>query len=576
MFRSGLVKAIAKAGVEEKLVEQLLEVPPHKQMGDFALPCFKLAAVMKKSPAAIAQELREKIPLPQGFSKAEAKGPYINFYLDEGKFSSLVIAEILREKGKYGLARPTGEKIIVEYCQANPMKAFHIGHVRNIVLGEAISRLFEASGRKVFRANYGGDVGPHVSKTLYAYRELSHMPEPKDVFEKGKWLGDLYASGAKAVREDEEQGGSKGLEQKMRDMVVALEKGRDKWLVADWKRLRKASLKYFDGIYTELGTEFDRIILESEVEKEGIKIAHRLLEQGFAIKDQGAVLVDLEEQGLGKFLILKSDGAALYSSKDLALAKLKKEKIKAGISYNVVGAEQTHYFRQLVKTLDILNESGPRPEYCKTVALHYELVRLESGKMSSREGNVITYYELYSEVFAKTLVETMQRHPSWKKGKLEATAKAIGLAAIKFGMLAHDRNSVITFNWEKATAIEGETGPFILYSYARANSILRKAGKLAKAKPGKIMLTHEKEKTLVSMLAAFRGKVGEAAEQSNPHKIAFYLLKLSQEFNSFYHEVPVLQAEKEKAVQRLALVKAVAQILENGLWLLNIEPITEM
>lgn len=567
LFREEIVKAISTAGLEEKIVEEILEVPSRKELGDFALPCFKLAKELGKNPVEISHELQKKIVLPKGFSRAEVKGAYINFFLDEWRLAQQVIQEINTKKQKYGIEKQKGRRVIVEYCQANPMKAFHVGHVRNIVLGEAIARLFEASGKNVYRMNYGGDVGTHVSKTLYSYQELKHRPEPKGIVEKGKWLGEIYSAGAKAVRENEV------LEQKMRDMVVALEK-KDKKLVPAWKKLRKISLKYFDSIYKELGVKFGRVIMESEVEKEGIKIAQSLLEQKIAVKDKGAVLVDLTEHSLGKFLILKSDGAALYSSKDLALAKLKKKEYGAEKSYYVVGAEQAFYFRQLGKTIELLNER--KNEYSPVTHISYELVRLEGGKMSSREGNVITYDELLETVLEKTIAETRQRHPEWPKKKLSGVARRIAFAAIKFGMLSHDRNSVITFNWEKATSLEGETGPFILYSYARANSILRKAGKAAKMKPGKLELGHDKEKQLVSMLSEFKQKVKEAAEQNSPHKIAYFLMGLSQEFNSFYHEVPVLQAEGDKKLGRLELVKAVVQVLENGLGMLNIAPTEEM
>ncbi len=568
MFRSELVRAIAKAGLEEKLAEELLEVPPQKEMGDFALPCFKLAAQMRKSPAQIAHELAAKIALPKAFRAANATGPYINFFLEEGQFGSEVISEILGQKGMHGIAKKSGRKVIVEYCQANPMKAFHIGHVRNICIGESIARLHEALGDKVIRMDYGGDVGPHVSKTLYAYRSLAHGPEPKSLIEKEKWIGALYSAGSKAVKDDP------GLEAKMREMVIALEKRKDKRLLSDWKYLRKMSIDCFKRIFKELGVKFDRIIMESEVEKDGIETAQKLLHEGVAIRHEGAILIDLTEHKLGKFLILKSDGAALYSSKDIALARLKKSGYAPDESYYVVGAEQAFYFQQLRKVIELLNER--KPEYSPIMHISYELVKLEGGKMSSREGNVITYSELFDEVYSKAFTETMQRHPDWGKGKIEATAKALALAGIKFGMLAHDRNSTITFNWEKATSLEGETGPFILYSYARANSILKKAGSLAKARPQKIALGHEKEKRLVFMLGEFREKIREASGQSSPHKIAFYLLSLAQEFNSFYHEVPVLQSDPEKAAERLALVAAVVQTLENGLEILNITPIKQM
>ena len=564
-FRKDIVGALTKAGVEEKFAEELLEVPPQREMGDYAMPCFRLAKELKKNPAEIAKGLAEKIGARKNF-RAEAKGPYLNFFIESGTLAESVVLEILKGKEKFGLKKKSGKKIIVEYCQANPMKAFHIGHVRNICLGEAIARVLEASGKNVFRMDYGGDVGPHVSKTLYAYQNFWKGKEPSGIEEKGEWLGGLYASGAKAVRENPE------LEEKMREMVVELEKGENKRLVADWKKLRKESLEYFDFIYRRLDVKFDKIVLESGVEKEGIAIAGKLQEEGFAVEDDGALIVDLEKFGLNKFLVLKSDGAALYSSKDLALAKMKKRKFKADESIVVVGSEQKFYFQQLTKTLELLNEKTR--EYCKTIPVHYELVMLEEGKMASREGNVITFSELFAKVYSKTLEETRKRHAEWSEKKISSTAKEIALAAIKFGMLAQDKNKVIVFSWGKAASLEGETGPFVQYSYARAKSILRKAGKYGTAK--NFSLETAKEKELVSILSGFRKKISEAENSRSPHKIAFYLLELASAFNSFYHEVPVLKAEKGVKEQRLALVDASAQVLENGLKLLNITALTEM
>ncbi len=566
-FKKELVKALAKAGVDETLAEKILEVPPERALGDFALPCFKLAAQFKKAPAEIAKELSEKIALPKSFTRVEVKGPYLNFFVDPDAMANETVGNIIGGKGmKPGEKAKRRGKIIVEYCQANPMKAFHIGHVRNICLGESIARLFEHTGEKVIRIDYGGDVGPHVSKTIYAYRNLPHPLEPKDLEEKEKWIGGLYAAGARAVKDNPE------LEEKMRQMVVALESGSDGQLKADWKKLRKISVDCFKMIFSELGIKFDRIILESEVEKEGIAIAKKLQEDGVAVKDEGALLVDLTKEGLEKFLVLKSDGAALYSSKDLALAKLKKKALKADISYNVVGSEQSFYFKQLVKTIELLN--ARKAEYCPTVHISYELVRLEGGKMASREGNVVTYRELFDRAYEKAYSETKQRHKGWKEKKISGTARLLALAAIKFGMLGHSKDKIITFNWEKAVSLVGETGPFIMYSYARARSILRKAGKIRPAK--KIAVGTEKERNLVALLGAFQPETANAAKSCEPHRIAHYLLKLASEFNSFYHEVPVLQAEKGAAESRLALVKAVAQTLLEGMGLLNIGATEEM
>ena len=561
-YKKELAKALEKAGA--KNAQDTIETPPNREMGDFAFPCFLLAKEFKKSPIQIATELKEKIKLPKAFEKTEAKGPYLNFFLNSNMLSKETITEILKQKQKYGFEKKKKGKISVEYCQANPMKAFHIGHVRNICLGESIARIFEASGSKAMRIYYGGDVGSHVSKTIYAYENLPHKAEPKEIHEKGKWLGELYRMGSQEVREKPE------LEEKMREMVVLLEKG-DKKLKEDWKKLRKISLEYFDSIYKDLDVKFDKIILESDVEKEGIKIAKQLLEKGIAKKDEGALLVDLTKYNIEKFLVLKSDGAALYSSKDLALAKMKQEKFKISKNYYVVGSEQSFYFQQLFKTIEIMGEKSK--EKYEGIHISYELVRLEGGKMASREGNVITYAELFNTIYEKVFNETKERHPDWNAKKIQETSREITLTSIKFGMLAQDKNKVIVFNWEKATSIEGETGLFVQYSIARANSILKKAGKTGKANYN---FAHEKEKDLVAKISEYKEKVKEAANTQSPHKLAHYLLELASAFNSFYHDVPVLKAQESEKNARIALVKATKQVMENGLNLLNITPMEEM
>lgn len=382
--------------VEE--IESALEIPPNATMGDVAFPCFKLAAVMKKGPPQIAKEIAAKIKPKEEIIRVGAAGPYVNFFYDPKQLAKAVMNE---KNIPMVPAKPLkNPKTIIEYCQANPLKAFHIGHLRNIVLGECICRLFESRGVPVFRMNYGGDVGPHVSKALYAYQNLWKGKEPTKVEEYGQWLGSLYALGATKVKGNEE------LEQKMRDMVVQLEQGDPK-LVKDWLKLRKMSLEYLNLTFKKLGTTFDRFMLESEVEKPGIKLVKELEKKGFAKKSEGALVVDLTPYKLDHFLVLKKDGAALYATKDLALAQYKKKELGMDVSYNLVGAEQSFYFKQLTKTIELLN--AQKEEYCKTVHLSYELVVLESGKMSSRDGDVVSFEELHAEVKEKAVEETSAR-----------------------------------------------------------------------------------------------------------------------------------------------------------------------
>ncbi|MFH1696597.1 MAG: arginine--tRNA ligase, partial [Candidatus Diapherotrites archaeon] len=383
---------------------------------------------------------------------------------------------------------------------------------------------------------------------------------------KGEWLGKVYAEASKKVK------GNPELEQKMRDLVKELHEGKNKKLNAVWKKTRKWSLDEFSQIYKDFGVKYDRLYFESEVEKLGILAAKELLKKGIAEESEGAIIIDMKKQGLGVFVVLKQDGMPLYSSKDLGLIKLKTKEYKFDRSYHVVGSEQNFYFRQLIKTFGLMG----LPQAKKSKHISYELVMLEEGKMGSREGNVITYSELLEKVTGKTKKEVSKRHKGWSGKKIDAVSKSIALAAIKFGMLSRENQKKIIFNWQRATELDGETGPYVQYSYARARSILRKAKTIPK-KADYGLLTEDLEKGLVTALADFTQILEQSAEHCSPHLLAHYLLRTASAFNSFYQKVHVLNAEdKELRAARLGLVKASTIVLENGLILLGIDALEEM
>ena len=566
-FRTAIAKSLSEAlkgQLTGKEVLELIEVPPQKEMGDYSFPAFKLAAKMKKSPKEIAEQIAKSIKLPPEIKEVKLAGPYVNFFVNEEVLAAGTLEKILKEKKNFGRKKASRDKIIIEYCQANTHKDFHIGHVRNICLGESIARIFEAEGEKVIRMNYEGDVGPHVSKCLWAYMNQFKGKEPK--VNKGRWLGQVYAYGAKQVKENED------LEETMRKMVIQLERG-DKKLNELWKKTRKWSLDYFESIYRQLGIKFDVYAFESQMEKRGIEIANQLHKTGFCHRDDGALLVDLNEYGLNKFIILKRDGAALYSTKDLANAEYKFKKLKAKRTIVLTGSEQKFYFQQLIKTIELLNEG--RQQYCETTHAPYELVMLKEGKMSSRDGIVVSYTDLYEKAFEKAMQEVKARHKEWGAKKSEETAKHIALAAIKFGMLHQDKNQTIHFGIEDSLKMAGETGPFVQYSYARARSILRKAGKTGK-KADFSLLADESEKNLISLLAGFPEVIEESKNILSAHKLTHYLIDVASSFNTFYHKQPVLQSGKELKGARLDLVEATTIVLNNGLELLNIKALEEM
>jgi arginyl-tRNA synthetase len=329
-----------------------------------------------------------------------------------------------------------------------------------------------------------------------------------------------------------------------------------------------------------LGVKFDEIFFESDVEKNGKKIVEELLKKGVAKMSEGAVIVDLSEYGLDVFLVLRSDGTALYSTKDLELAEEKFLKYKIEKSVYVVGSEQKMYFSQLFKTLELMGFPNAR----KCHHLSYELVMLEEGKMSSRHGNVVTYRSLFSEVYAKALLEIEKRHPEWKKKEKEDAGRKIAIAAMKFGMLNQDNNKPIVFNIEKALDFEGDTAAYVQYAYTRASSVMRKNEEENREKISLkdyksadfSKLSSDSEKELCKKLSEFAPVCEKAAEEYKPFLLPKYLLELSKNFSAFYNECQIVKAEKETRKARILLLESARIVLRKGLELCGIDVLEKM
>ncbi|MFH1630618.1 MAG: arginine--tRNA ligase [Candidatus Aenigmatarchaeota archaeon] len=535
----------------------LLEVPPNN-IADLALPCFSLSKKLKKDPADIANELsvtiNKKIKKNGLIKTVRAMGPYVNFYTDDIKFSKLVIAMVLKQKKLYGSGKKKNKKIMIEFAHPNTHKAFHIGHVRNISLGESISRILEFNGYKVTRTNYQGDIGPHVAKCLWGYMHLGKK-EPDNLEEKGKWLGLLYAEASKKVKND------LSIAEQVAEINKKIYNG-DKKLTEIWKKTRLWSLRYFDKIYEDFGTKFDKLYFESHVTDLGLKTVKRLLRIKKAKMSEGAVIIELGKE-LGNFLLLKSDGTPLYSTKDLGLVQMEFKDFKPDEILHVVANEQDLYFRQLFATFKIINKLW----YEKSRHLSYSLVILKSGKMSSREGDVILYDDLLEKLYLKALETLIE------KDRVDAKdiAHEIALAAIKYGMLKIDNQRTITFDWEEALSIEGDTGPYLQYTHARANSILQRASKTKKTN---ISSLDRKEILLVKKMSDFPSVVEKSCRETKPSLMANYLHELAAIFNEFYQTTRVIDSDNESF--RLNLVNAFKITIANGLNLLGIKPLEKI
>jgi arginyl-tRNA synthetase len=558
-FRSEVIHAIAKeAGIKKD--ELALEKPPHG-FGDLAFPCFTLSKKFKKAPDVIALELHKKIKPSGLISKTEVKGGYLNFFANWDKIGQETIESVLAENENFGKGTAKGN-VMVEYCHFNTHKAVHIGHIRTACLGEALSRILAFSGHRIIRVNYQGDIGPHVARCVWGFLKLYDGKEPKE--EKGKWLGKVYAEASRKIKENEE----------LEKEVDAINKGiysGDERLTKTWKRTRQWSLDYFDAIYKSFGIKFDRLYFESEVEKVGTSISKKLLKDGIAKESEGALLMDLEKYGLGVFILVKSDGTPLYSAKDLGLAHLKTKEYKIDKSVHVVGSEQKLYFQQLFKTFELMKA----PMAGRSYHLCYELVNLPTGKMASREGIVILYEDVLNELAKHAEEETSKRHKKIERKKLEEIAGTIALASLKYDMIKTSPSKTIIFDWKSALDFEGNAAPYLLYTYARARSILKNA----EARTGNfdmMLLKEPHEMDIIKMISEFPDMVIKSAEDMRPHYIANFCYEISTKFNEFYQLLPVLKAEERLRAARLALVEALAIVLKNALKLLGIEAIEQM
>ncbi len=569
-FKDDITKALEKAlggKAKKEEIGSLLEEPSNPEMGDYAFPCFKLAGRLNKAPQQIAEQLASEIKLPTTVARLKAAGPYLNFFVKKEELAGKAISEILKKKDSYGKSKTgNGKKVMVEYSAPNTNKPLHVGHVRNNCIGMAVSNLLEATGHKVIKANLVNDRGVHICKSMLAYKKWGKGKKPSKNRKSDHFVGDFYVQFNKQLKEDP------SLEQEALLMLRKWE-NQDKEVIALWKKMNKWAIDGFKQTYKDFGVKFDIWLKESEFYNKAKPILEDGTEKGvFFEDDEGKLVAKLEHHDLPNKVVLRSDGSSIYITNDLALTKHKFEKFKLDQSIWVVASEQNLYFQQLFKIFELLGFkwfSGCRH-------LSYGMVFLPEGKMKSREGTVVDADDLLKKMADLSAKEITKRYPTLSAKEKEKRAKAIALAAIKFYMLRVDESRDLQFNPKESLSFEGETGPYLQYTYARAKSILRKS----KKKSGKIdfsLLESETEKKVAKLLYAFPESVEKAGLSLRPHIVSQHLVELASAFNSFYHSSRVLNAENERLVKaRLALVEATAQVLKNGLGLLSIEAIEKM
>jgi len=559
-------------------IAAMMTRPPEAGMGDYALPCFRFAKPLRKKPDIIAASLKDLFmeashPLVQ---KVEQAGAFLNFYLDHGAFAKAILPRILDNSYFTDLQKNLGHsetRVMIEYSQPNTHKEFHIGHGRNVSLGDSVARIFEYNGYKVTPVNYIGDEGTHVAKCLWRVKQVFDSGEAAPAEKFTEWYGRRYVEANQKLAEADEATRKTYMAQ-ISEVLAALE-SRSGYFYELWQKSREECLRDFKEIYSWLGARFDHDFFESDVSEYSQKIVDEFIAKGLFTESEGAMGVSLEEDGLGYFMARKSDGTSLYITKDLALARKKFEEYSIDRSVYVVGCEQNFHFRQLFRVLDLMGF----PQAKKCYHLSYAHVSLPEGKISSRKGNAFTFNRL-AELIQEEVGKHLEKYKGdWSPEEIADTGRKLSVAAIKYGMLASDSQKEIIFDPASWTSFDGNSGPYLLYSYSRIQSILRECrkGGAETSQNHLNLLNTAWESELLVYIYDFNSQVVNACELYKPSVIANYLFNMCKSFNRFYANVSVLRAESDELREaRMTLIEACSQVMAKGLDLLGIEPAERM
>lgn len=559
----------------EDIYKALVE-PPNPEMGHLAFGCFILSKNLKKSPAQVATELKNVLGSLDSTTSVEAAGPYLNVKFKPEVLARYTVQDVLNGKMFQIPLTQDAPKTMIEYSQPNTHKEIHVGHMRNLCLGDALVRTLRRSlsSEKIISSTFPGDVGTHVAKCLWYIENHVGM----DVLEqkrqdplRAEWLGQMYSAGNIRL-EDEEKTPELYEKNKaqLTEILKQLEAKSGRYFEL-WKETREWSKQLMLDVYRWAGVEFDRWYWESEVDSDSVRTVKKYYEEGKLQQSQGAIGLDFTADNLGFCLLLKSDGTGLYATKDVELARRKFEDFKIQKSIYVVDMRQALHFKQVFKALEHLGFEQAQDCY----HLQYNFVELPDGAMSSRKGNIIPLTALVTKMKEHVKTQYLSRYANeWSTDEIEAVSDVVAKGAIKYGMLRQDTNKKIVFDMNEWLKLDGESGPFIQYSYARINSLSKKFGASAENFDG-TLLAHESEIKLMQHLMNFNSIVLMSAENYKPSALCTYLYETAKKFNVFYHDCSVGNAAHESLRQsRLALAAATGRILKEGLALLGI-PVPE-
>ncbi len=550
-------------------INNLIEIPPQENLGDYSFPCFRLAKVFKKNPASIAQEIQTELSenLPEWLNKIDVAGPYLNFYLDHGAFATNLLQEIFANKENFGHDNIGKDKnVIVEYSSPNIAKPFHVGHAFTTILGQAIANIYEALGYHVIRMNHLGDYGTQFGKLIVAWRlwgdELALKEKP---------ITELTRVYVKFHSELENQ---PELEDEAREAFKKLE-NKETEEVELWQKFKEMSLVEFNRLYDRINVHFDNYNGESFYSDMIPEVVSLLKEKNLLEESEGAQVVDLSEFNLNPCLILKSDGTTIYASRDLAAILYRDRTYDYYRNIYVVGLPQTNHFQQVFAVLK--KAEFPKADQNKHVG--FGTVKFKEGEFSTRKGNIILLEDLLDQSVAKTKEIITNNNPEMSQADIADTAEKVGLAAVSYTYLRNSRERDIFFDWDEILDFEGDTAPYLMYTYARAKSILQKSEftELSLDEIDFSLLNSDEEFSLLKELYQYPNALKLAAEEYEPSILLRNISQIARTFNRYYHNVPILKtSDIDLKHARLALLKAVSIVMQNGLNLAGIQTVERM
>jgi arginyl-tRNA synthetase len=565
-YKNELAKQIAAAyeGLEAESLKDMIEYPPNPEMGDFSLPCFKLSKALRKSPQAIADDIKAKLGTDGLFERVESTAGYLNVFLNKQAFASELIGTILKEQDRYGsAAMGAGKTVVFDFSSPNIAKPFHVGHLRSTMIGNALYRIHDFLGYNCVGVNHLGDWGTQFGKLIVAYRNWGEEKAVED--------GGILELLRLYVLFHDEADKKPEMEEEARSWFVKLEQG-DEEAHRLWRWFVDISLKEFNKIYDLLGIKFDSYAGESFYNDKMDKPVQELKEKGLLEEDNGALLVRLEDYNMPPALMIKKDGATLYHTRDVAAAIYRKETYDFHKCVYVTGAAQNLHFQQLFKIVELMGYEWAD----KMVHVPFGQVSLEGAKLSTRKGNVVMLEELLTRSIDRVREIVEAKNPNMPNK--DEVARQVGVGAIVFNDLSTNRIKDVVFSWEDALNFEGETGPYVQYTHARACSVLRKAnggnGSIAFSGAAEVdpsQLLNQEAQLALKELYVFSEQIQQAMWKLEPSIISRYLVDLAQSFNRFYHGCPILVDDAAVRNARLALVKSVQITLRNGLKLIGLE-----